>query len=590
MSGRGAATVAVIVLFLFPGAGFASDDSVPDKLIVEEPTFHCLGVEWFVKGDDNANAAVALAYRKAGTKEWRDAMPLWRVDSTGRIRKIPEGQVLFAGSVFGLEPGAKYELKLTLKDSDGGGAEEILPASTRPELSLPADMRLRCVVPGDGGGSGTKEDPFKGLAAADEAAQPGDIVQLGPGTYKGTWKVTKSGAEGRPIVWRGPADNSAIIDGGWAERAVSAEGISHVWFEHLSITNARWALVAHGSSYVVMRYCRVYEVDNGFAATRNPMKGNVVVDNVFEGRVAWMVNGRRPIYPEPFMVLGGKRYDITDMHAVDVSGEGTVVAYNRMRFWGDGIHGSGDQPKCANDLYNNEISECSDDGIECDNGAQNIRVWNNRITSVFQGISTQPVYGGPVYIFRNALYNIDHEPYKLHNRPHGVLLINNTSVRAANREGGLIPVWTNETVYHVLAANNLFVGRGENYSIDLSPPLKDVQFDYNGYAGGPSENFARWNSVVYPTLADFQAKTGQEKHAVLMSPKGLFASGAMPPEDADKDADVALNDLRLAPKAAAIDAGAVFPGITDGYAGKAPDLGACELGAELPHYGPRPEK
>ena len=37
------------------------------------------------------------------------------------------------------------------------------------------------------------------------------------------------------------------------------------------------------------------------------------------------------------------------------------------------------------------------------------------------------------------------------------------------------------------------------------------------------------------------------------------------------------------------DAGKVLPGFNDGYAGKAPDLGAYELGVELPHYGPRVE-
>jgi hypothetical protein len=46
-------------------------------------------------------------------------------------------------------------------------------------------------------------------------------------------------------------------------------------------------------------------------------------------------------------------------------------------------------------------------------------------------------------------------------------------------------------------------------------------------------------------------------------------------------------DFRLRPKSAAIDAGMVLPTITDGFAGKAPDLGAYELGQALPDYGPR---
>jgi hypothetical protein len=46
-------------------------------------------------------------------------------------------------------------------------------------------------------------------------------------------------------------------------------------------------------------------------------------------------------------------------------------------------------------------------------------------------------------------------------------------------------------------------------------------------------------------------------------------------------------DLRLRPGSAAIDAGEVVPGISDHFAGKAPDLGAYEAGDPLPHYGPR---
>jgi hypothetical protein len=47
-------------------------------------------------------------------------------------------------------------------------------------------------------------------------------------------------------------------------------------------------------------------------------------------------------------------------------------------------------------------------------------------------------------------------------------------------------------------------------------------------------------------------------------------------------------DLTLRKGSRAVDAGVVLPGITDGYVGRAPDLGAYELGAPLPHYGPRP--
>jgi hypothetical protein len=47
-------------------------------------------------------------------------------------------------------------------------------------------------------------------------------------------------------------------------------------------------------------------------------------------------------------------------------------------------------------------------------------------------------------------------------------------------------------------------------------------------------------------------------------------------------------DFTLAGAASAIDAGTVLPGVTDGFAGGAPDLGALESGRRVPAYGPRP--
>ena len=44
----------------------------------------------------------------------------------------------------------------------------------------------------------------------------------------------------------------------------------------------------------------------------------------------------------------------------------------------------------------------------------------------------------------------------------------------------------------------------------------------------------------------------------------------------------------LVARAAAIDKGQVIPGITDGFTGAGPDLGALERGKPAPHYGPRP--
>ena len=57
--------------------------------------------------------------------------------------------------------------------------------------------------------------------------------------------------------------------------------------------------------------------------------------------------------------------------------------------------------------------------------------------------------------------------------------------------------------------------------------------------------------------------------------------------DPTRPVDPERMDLRLRADSAAIDAGIELPGINDGYPGRAPDLGAYELGVDPPHYGPR---
>lgn len=81
--------------------------------------------------------------------------------------------------------------------------------------------------------------------------------------------------------------------------------------------------------------------------------------------------------------------------------------------------------------------------------------------------------------------------------------------------------------------------------------------------------------------------TGQEKHGVVVE-YGIFQRVTPPDiDDPQRVYDSANYDFRLRPGSAAIDAGMELPNVTDGFAGKAPDLGAIELGQPTPHYGPR---
>ena len=279
----------------------------------------------------------------------------------------------------------------------------------------------------------------------------------------------------------------------------------------------------------------------------------------------------------------GRARRIEAARGIQVSGEGHDICYNRIRGFADAID-TFPSPRCADiDFHHNEISEMTDDGVEMDFSERNTRCFLNRFTNVFQGISVQPVLGGPVYVFRNSLYNVVAEPFKMHSSPSGALFFHNTCVK----RGMPLTISTEDKVRHCITRNNLFIGTGANYAFEMGAPVTACDFDYDGFGGGPWKLFLKWNGVRYATFAETREKAPVYRHASLIQAAGAFATGTLPPTD-EKIAQAAA-DLRLKPGTAAIDAGEVLPGFNDGFAGKAPDLGAYELGAPLPHYGPRPE-
>ena len=94
---------------------------------------------------------------------------------------------------------------------------------------------------------------------------------------------------------------------------------------------------------------------------------------------------------------------------------------------------------------------------------------------------------------------------------------------------------------------------------------------------------------TFATLNEYAAATGQDTHSVLIDYDSFVKAAPPDRNDPARLYDPADFDFRLRPGSPAIDAGQPLPGVNDGFAGKAPDLGAYEAGAPLPHYGPRPK-
>jgi hypothetical protein len=124
-------------------AAGAAIKTTPGEFVIDPPTLINLGFEWLIEGDDNRNATVNVAYRRAGEVEWRQGLPLLRLQgeriyqSEGVFDVISPN--MFAGSILDLEPDTAYEARFTMSDPDGiaGQAGKVVVKTvavrTRPE-------------------------------------------------------------------------------------------------------------------------------------------------------------------------------------------------------------------------------------------------------------------------------------------------------------------------------------------------------------------------------------------------------------------------------------------------------------------------
>ncbi|MEO5988812.1 MAG: FlgD immunoglobulin-like domain containing protein [Candidatus Eisenbacteria bacterium] len=591
---RRAAQCCVALSIMWAGAASASNNTVAGS-ITSYATYECAGFEWRITGDDNNNCVVTTEYRLLGQSTWKAAQPLWRVEA-GLWRHGEDPGNLLAGSLFSLTPGTTYEARLTLNDPDGGTAQSIVQVTTRTEPKPDPAGRVRYVSPGSGGGTGTVLDPFKGLAAADVSAQPGDVFIVTAGLYTSRFVPTRDGSPTRPISYVGASPGVVILDGNGGTSSVSncidLSRRKHVIIENMTLRNCLRPVVVHNTVGVVIRGCTIEPLRQPLtiiAIYGDSLRDLLVADNTIQMTGAWATLGRTGAYG-----TGG--------YGVKVGGDGIVICYNKVIEAWDGFNiglQNGTGLRTFNsDIYNNVVDRASDDASQTDAVHANIRIFRNRFLNSGSPVSFQPAFGGPCYVMFNEMYNVRIDPYKYHQETFyfgaadpqetsGMLAFHNTSVcsKAGWYEGGL---W-----HHVKHRNNLLVGaRTAMYSLYI-PGGQRGDLDYNGYNRQQS-NMVKYNGTAYGTLPAFGSGAGQESRGVEIDASAFVR--APYPDHPEWDwaqgyglASAPLDfDLQLSANSPARDKGQVLANINDAFTGGAPDLGCYEAGKSVPWYGPRP--
>jgi len=628
-----AAWLGLLTVMQNPDFNSIRNQTKTDDFIVEPTTLLCAGFEWKIAGDENRNASVKVNYRKKGNSSWNEALPLLRIGDEKIYghdqRWVYTVQPMFAGSIFNLEPGTEYECWLQLSDPDGveGETEKLVMIKTRTEPQpYPLGQVYHVYPPGY---TGPKQSPaFTGLNAAyygegntgdwwnvpEARVSAGDVILVHAGLYKanrlkyaddlaldfhGAYIFTQKGTKEKPIVIKAAGDGEVIFDGDGSYRLFDVMAADYHYFEGLTIRNTDIAFYAGfkhvmGCSGLTVKKCRMEDVGIGVVTYSEDSKDFYIADNTLIGR------------HDPDTLIGWYGFKepapLTSYYAIKVYGQGHVVCHNTMSYFHDGVcidtHGQPEPgKKCVSvDIYRNDIFNMADDFIESDGGSHNIRVFENRgFNSYHSALSAQPIFGGPVYFIRNLCYNVPGTALKYTVRPAGIFTYNNTFIAEA--------AITNFSNGHF--RNNLFIGQDDNRpALQATTYTNYSTFDHNGYRG-KSSNQGNYR-LRYPihdslnqgddkeltmsnfkTLEEFAIKTGFEKHGIELD-VNIFEKVTLP-EAKNKGLIYPVKgyDFRLKLGSKAIDAGCILPNITDGFSGKAPDLGAIESGKEGVKYGVR---
>jgi len=538
-----------------------------------------------VTGPLDAAAAAGVRYRRAGAAKWRAAHPLHRIrpaDTAGR--RPPDA---FAGVITGLTPGAPYQVEVTVRLGDSSTAKK-LTVTTRP-LPPKAPPATRVIAAGSSAAA---------VQAAFDRAGPGDVIQFRSGTYAvDKLQIRRGGTPARPICIRGDSRAGVVLKDP-AGAILNVLAVSDILIENLTLegASADSGTRAHSRGInfwgggapqqrVTIRHVTFRGVDMGVVAWSNPRQ-LLVYDNTLTGNNRW---------EREFLESNLTWND----DGIRVPGLGHAVFNNTLTGFGDSLAMSAGARNVGVHFYRNDIRMTGDDAYEGDYGVRNVTFYDNRVHNSMTLASFDPIYGGPAFVFRNVAINLGRQPYKLNNRNTGFFIYNNTVVRTNGTGSGKGWGWNQSNNGPLVAwgyRNNILIYRGRGGLLAMESSRQDpIDFTHNAwfpdssvwwtYSGGSFRSMAQARSRLRATRPVFGRSTRRHEGCVICEPDPFV-------EDV-KLADTYLQRItRLytpalsdgtAPRAA----GVAIPGITDGFSGKAPDMGAIITGRKRPTWGDR---
>lgn len=565
------------------GAGFPLGDlqhdgpATPEQIALYLP----------ITGELDLAAVAAVRYHDGIA--WRQAHPLVRQRPEFAPSSNPHPEPAFAGMIFDLQPGATYRIEVEVRLGDLAATRSLtwttraLPAAAGPAtITIPA-------------GSTTAQ-----IAALIKAAKPGDVIEFAPGRYElNELQITCKGTAQQPIYIRGRSRDAVVLSDPNG-RVVHFVGATHCVLEDLTIEGSgQDSGTAAGSSGVwiwngarheciTVRRLTIRGVDRGVIAWGEGSQ-LLVYDNVLEGNNGW----------EKATLESNASWNDDGIMA---AGSGNAVFNNTLSGFGDAFCVNAGYSNIGVHFYRNRVLWTCDDGCEADYGARNLSFYDNRIANAMTMLSCDPLRIGPLFAFRNVAINIGRQPFKLNSTMTGLFLYSNTIVRQLGMDtyAGTYQPGSSGAVRHRAWGyrNNLFIcptpalantlwwetSGNDPIDCDHNAWWPNARFRWN-FSGGNFDSLALAQAGLRATQPVFSGQTQRHAHDIICEPQPFRE-----PVTLGTTYDVRVDGEHAvvpADDSAVRGAGVAIPGITDGYAGGAPDIGAVITGRPAPVVGAR---
>jgi len=537
----------LLFILLFTATDVSTLYSAGEDNLRAVGTYECIGL--YFKSPDLGRCGVR--FRQKETSTWRDGYPLVYDQRDNEYR----------GSIVGLEPGTVYDIKITLNNKSS---------------------ELTCT---------TKNDQFP----------IGKITYLKAGIHTKPLRITESGTPKGYHLITPAKDSKATIDVRNAEDYTCVIDADYVILRGVEFRNA----AIHGLLIKSKRHENVIE-DCHFmfwgriGGPRTYGNRGGTDSAIYAERGAGNLTIQRNLIENP----RGASNDWDTGHPagpqaitlINSSG-GNVIRYNEIRStedhgYNDAIGGGSNysfegSPNRDSDIYGNIISNVWDDAIESEGANMNVRIWNNYIEKTFQHIATACTSKGPLYIFRNVFG----QSRRTHRDPLGGSVIkvgergeygggrkfvfHNTAIQPK----GAFHVFSGHVNPNTVTRNNIFDCPGR---LTSSRPVEiECDFDYDLFTG-MDRGIAKERHGIRGKPSFIKS------YALEFYPSSTTTKiqwGKVPVKQGDKT--VTLTDPVMTVPNPIIDSGAKLPNFNDDYAGKAPDLGAFELGRPPIRFGRR---